>query len=138
VTVSFSRTLLHVVSSVLVSCGDMFPSSPKIPVLLLEDNVRYSCLKYETVSKSFRTGASTAIRCSCIAMSSEFCRHNLLCCFPVSVYWYFFIDSVRKLLDTPSYMPGFLNVAHRFAIHNLIMNVASSVAEPLPLSMSIK
>jgi hypothetical protein len=39
-----------------------------------------------------------------VSQSSEFCRHNLLCCFPTSVYCYslFRHDSVRKLLDTPS------------------------------------
>jgi hypothetical protein len=44
-------------------------------------------------------------RCICIAIlsqSSEFYRHKLLCCFLMSVVD-FVIDSVRKLLDTPSY-----------------------------------
>jgi hypothetical protein len=50
---------------------------------------------YDGVSKSFRTGylereLLSAIRCSCIAIlwvkSSEFCRHNPLCCFSTSVY----------------------------------------------------
>jgi len=39
------------------------------------------------------------------SQSSEFCRHNPLCCFSTSVYLvsiYFIIDPVRKLLDTPS------------------------------------
>jgi len=44
-----------------------------------------------------------------VSQSSEFCRHNPLCCFLTSVYYckrilYFVIDSVRKLLDTSSYM----------------------------------
>jgi len=30
-----------------------------------------------------------------VSQSSEFCRHNPLCCFPTSVY--FVIDSVRKI-----------------------------------------
>jgi hypothetical protein len=34
-----------------------------------------------------------------VSQSSEFCRHNPLCCFSMSVYFYFVIDSVRKLLD---------------------------------------
>jgi hypothetical protein len=39
-----------------------------------------------------------------MSQSSEFCRHNPLCCFSISVYcFYFVIDSFRKLLDTPSY-----------------------------------
>jgi hypothetical protein len=42
-----------------------------------------------------------------VSQSSEFCRHNPLCYFSTSVYCYcccyFVIDSVRKLLDTPSY-----------------------------------
>jgi hypothetical protein len=42
-----------------------------------------------------------------VSQSSEFWRHDPLCCFPTSVYCcrriYFIIDTVRKLLDTPSY-----------------------------------
>jgi hypothetical protein len=41
-----------------------------------------------------------------VSQSSEFCRHNPLCCFSTSVYcWsiYYIIDSVRKLLDIPTY-----------------------------------
>jgi hypothetical protein len=34
-----------------------------------------------------------------VSQSSEFCRHNPLCCFSASVYFYFVIDTVRKLLD---------------------------------------
>jgi hypothetical protein len=34
-----------------------------------------------------------------VTQSSDFCRHNTLCCFSVVVY--FAIYSVRKLLDTP-------------------------------------
>jgi hypothetical protein len=41
-----------------------------------------------------------------VSESSEFCRHNPLCCFSTSVYCcYFVVDSVRKLLDTLSYIP---------------------------------
>jgi hypothetical protein len=72
---------------------------------------------YERVYKSFRTGRLerelqmvqlSATRCSLyrysVSQSSEFRRHNPLCCFSTSVYCcYFVIDSVRKLLDTPSY-----------------------------------
>jgi hypothetical protein len=40
-----------------------------------------------------------------VSQSNEFCRHNPLCCFSTNVcYCCFVIDSVRKLLDTPSYM----------------------------------
>jgi hypothetical protein len=41
-----------------------------------------------------------------VSQSSEFRRHNALCCFSTSVCHYFVIDSVRKLLDTPSYYPS--------------------------------
>jgi len=42
-----------------------------------------------------------------VSQSSEFSRHNPLCCFSTSVYYYcyFVNDSVRKLLDKPSYVP---------------------------------
>jgi hypothetical protein len=43
-----------------------------------------------------------------VSQSSEFCRHNPLCSFSmvfVVVVVYFVIDSVRKLLDIPSYQP---------------------------------
>jgi hypothetical protein len=36
-----------------------------------------------------------------VSQSSEFCRHNRLCCFTTSVVD-FVIDSVRRLLDTPN------------------------------------
>jgi len=41
-----------------------------------------------------------------VSQSSQFCRHYPLCCFSTSVYVlsvYFVIDSVRKLLSTPTY-----------------------------------
>jgi hypothetical protein len=43
--------------------------------------------------------------CSVVSLFCEFfCHHNLFCCFSTCVYCcYFVIDSVRKLLDTPSY-----------------------------------
>jgi hypothetical protein len=42
--------------------------------------------------------------CYVVSQSSEFCRHNPLCCFSTSVYYCcLFLDSVRKLLDIPSY-----------------------------------
>jgi len=41
-----------------------------------------------------------------VSQSSEFCRHNPLCCFSTCVHCccLFRYDSVRKLLDTPSYV----------------------------------
>jgi len=44
--------------------------------------------------------------CHFVSQSSEFCRHNPLCCFSTSVYLccLFRYDLVRKLLDTPSYL----------------------------------
>jgi len=48
-----------------------------------------------------------------LSQSSEFCRHHPLCCFSTSVYCckrIFCYDSVRKLLDTPSYV---LSVLYR-------------------------
>jgi hypothetical protein len=39
-----------------------------------------------------------------VSQSSEFCRHNPLCCFSTSFHFcHFVIHSVRKLLVTPSY-----------------------------------
>jgi hypothetical protein len=43
-----------------------------------------------------------------MSQSSEFCRHNPLCCFSTNVNFlsvYFVIDSVRNLLDISSYAP---------------------------------
>jgi hypothetical protein len=44
----------------------------------------------------------------CVSQSSEFCRHNPLCCFSTSgcccCCCWFRYDSVRKLLDTPSHV----------------------------------
>jgi len=34
---------------------------------------------------------------------SQSCRHNPLCCFSTSVCYCFVMDSLRKLLDTPSH-----------------------------------
>jgi len=41
-----------------------------------------------------------------VSQSSEFCRHNPLCCFSTNVYCccLFHYDSVWKLLGTPLYM----------------------------------
>jgi hypothetical protein len=75
---------------------------------------------YEVVSKSFRTGhlqrklqivRLSAIRCSWIAISwvSLVSFAAITLCFAsqrvfIVLVSYFFIDSVRKLLDTPSYV----------------------------------
>jgi hypothetical protein len=41
-----------------------------------------------------------------VSQSREFCHHNPLCCFPMSVFCCLFhYDSVQKLLDIPSYIP---------------------------------
>jgi hypothetical protein len=45
-----------------------------------------------------------------VSLFNEFCRHNPLCCFPTSACCcccLFRYDSVRKLLDTPSYFLEF-------------------------------
>jgi hypothetical protein len=51
-----------------------------------------------------------------VSQSSEFCRHNPLCCFSTCGYCscYFVIDSVRKLLDIPSYSSFPLLRTHAF------------------------
>jgi len=75
---------------------------------------------YEGVPKSFRTGRLerelqmiqlSVTRCSLysyfVSQSSEFCRHNPLCRLSTSFYCcrrIFRCDSVRKLLDKPSYV----------------------------------
>jgi hypothetical protein len=74
--------------------------------------------KYEGASKNLRIGRLergqqmvqlSATMYSCIAIVSqysEFCPHNPLCHFSMSVYYccLFHYDSVRKLLDIPSYV----------------------------------
>jgi len=75
---------------------------------------------YDSVSKSFRTGRLArelqmvqlsaclplgAIVSLFVGQSSDFCYHNLLCCFSrvfIVVSAYLVIDSIRKRLDTPS------------------------------------
>jgi len=52
-----------------------------------------------------------------VSQSSEFCRHNPLCCFSTSVYCCLFrYDSVRKLLDTPSYLSDCQLIKKDFAV----------------------
>jgi hypothetical protein len=88
---------------------------------------------YEGVSKSFRTGRLareqqmvelSAIRCSCIAILwvilMSFAAITLCVASQqvfVFVVVYFVIDSVRKLLDTPSYILHF--PCSRFRIINI-------------------
>jgi len=52
-----------------------------------------------------------------VSRSSEFCHHNTLCFFSTSVYCKrtFRYDSVRKVLDTPSYRPP---VGHTHPLSN--------------------
>jgi hypothetical protein len=103
----------------LAAFSEELPASEtKAHTKLRTHSIQKGLSKYDGVSKSFRTGCLerelqmmhlSATRCSCIAMSqsSEFCRHNPLCCYSASVYCYkriFRYDSVRKLLDTPSYI----------------------------------
>jgi len=55
-----------------------------------------------------------------VGQSNEFCHHNALCCFSTSVCVYFVIDSVRKLLDTPSYIRSYLPYSvGRSSVHHL-------------------
>jgi len=92
-----------------------FPSARRIFQLNF-----YPCTSYEDVSKSFRTGCLewelqmtklSPTRCSCIAISwvslVSFAAITLCIAsqrvFIIIVIVYFFMDSVRKLLDTPSY-----------------------------------
>jgi hypothetical protein len=77
-----------------------------------------SRLKYEVVSKSFRTGRLerevqmvqlSATRCSCITILWVSLVYFIAITLNVAsqrvfIVVYFAIDSVRKLLDTPSYM----------------------------------
>jgi len=56
-----------------------------------------------------------------VSQSSEFCRHNPLCCFWTSntkCKSIFLYVSVRKLLDTPSYV--------NFVVHMSRLNVTTS------------
>jgi hypothetical protein len=50
---------------------------------------------------SLPLGAVVSLFCESVQRVSS---HNPLCCFWKSVYYYFIIDSVRKLLDIPSYI----------------------------------
>jgi hypothetical protein len=56
-----------------------------------------------------------------VSQSSEFCRHNPLCCFSTNVYCCCLVryDSVRKLLDTPSYVIR-NRILHREALISFI------------------
>jgi hypothetical protein len=81
-------------------------------VVISELDIRGCIQKFPDWPSGARTANGTAL-CHymqlylyLVCQSSEFCRHNPLCCFS-SVYFfvvvYFVIDSVRKLLDTPAY-----------------------------------
>jgi hypothetical protein len=84
---------------------------------VLHSSVETCCKEYEDVSKSFRTGRLelelqmlqlSATRCSCIAtlwVSVVSFAAITLCVASqrVFVVVYFIIDSVRKILDAPSY-----------------------------------
>jgi hypothetical protein len=93
------------------------PCFPKIhSYIILSYTSRFSiwgCIqKFLDWPPGARTENDTALRHQVqlyhyfVSQSSEFCHHNPLCCFSVSVYCckhIFHYDSVRKLLDTPSY-----------------------------------
>jgi hypothetical protein len=58
-------------------------------------------------SENCKWYSSLQLHCYFMSQSGEFYRHNPLCCFSTSVYCckhIFRYDSVRKLLDTPSYV----------------------------------
>jgi hypothetical protein len=65
---------------------------------------RWCIQKYPDWPPAAITANGTAL-CQYVSQSSEFFRHNPLCCFSTSVYCccLFLYDSVRKLLDTLSY-----------------------------------
>jgi hypothetical protein len=72
--------------------------------------VRGCIQKFPDWPPGMKTANGTAL-CHCVQLyryfmsqSSEFCRHNPLCCFSSSICCYFVIDSVEKLLDTPSHI----------------------------------
>jgi hypothetical protein len=67
-------------------------------ILALYEDLEVRMDKYESVSKSFRTGRLErelqmvqlsplgAVVPLFVSQSSEFCRHNPLCCFSTSIY----------------------------------------------------
>jgi hypothetical protein len=81
-------------------------------VLCKYQSIRGCIRKFPDWPPGARTANSTAL-CHYVQLyryfvsqSSEFCRHNPLCCFSTIVYFcccLFRYDSVRKLLDIPSY-----------------------------------
>jgi hypothetical protein len=71
-------------------------------------NVRRCIQKFPDWPPGARTANGTAL-CQLyryfVSQSSEFFRHNPLCCFSTSVYCCLFrYGSVLKILDTPSYL----------------------------------
>jgi hypothetical protein len=81
-----------------------------------------------------------------MSQCKELCRHKPFCCFSTSVYVvvYFVIDSVRKLLDTPSYVCP--KVSFSVAVptqHNKpqpphhLVNVEGTGIKPLPYSNTV-
>jgi hypothetical protein len=75
-----------------------------------KDNLRVCIQKFPDWPPGARTANGTALCHNIrfyryfVSHSSEFCRHDSLCCFSWSVYYccLFRHDSVRKLLDIPS------------------------------------
>jgi hypothetical protein len=106
-------------------CFLISPLVSTLPVAIhLSNHSSFYCFSFailpnikRDVSKSFGTGrlerelqmvqlSALQLYRYFVRQSSEFCRHNPLCCFSASVHRCkrkFRYDSVRKLLDTPSY-----------------------------------
>jgi hypothetical protein len=66
-----------------------------------------------------------------VSQSNEFCRHKTLCAASqqvlIVVSVYFVIDSVRKLLDTPSYLVQTRRVITSNCIRGLPVSFVSSI-----------
>jgi hypothetical protein len=74
-----------------------------------------------------------------VNQSSEFCRHNPLCCSSMSVYCCkhtFHYDSVRKLLDTP-WLPTKQKVPHNYFAMHFIDTGALAQVYPVHISSLI-
>jgi hypothetical protein len=77
-------------------------------ICLTLNQVRVCNQKFPDWLPGARTANDAALCHYFVSQSSEFCRHNTSCCFSTSAYCcYFITDSVRILLDTPSYQRSF-------------------------------
>jgi hypothetical protein len=101
-------TLIH--STECVTMVDSLHSSYVRYCPLYDACLIRGCIKkFQDWPPGARTANSTAL-CHYVQLYRYFvsqyrvfCRHNSLGCFSTSVYCYFVIGSVRKLVDTPSY-----------------------------------